>query len=114
MKIRYLLLAGVAVMAMPLAGCNSQDAGNLAQDVGKIARDTTHAAGNAQLVARVNAALAQRKGVAMNGLHITAEKGVVTVGGHVRDAGEKHKVLETVNEIRGVDRIVDQLRIQPR
>ncbi len=106
-----LMILGAVAMTVGLAGCNSEDASNLTQDVGKIAKDAGSAAGNAQLVARINAELTQRKGVDMSGLHITATNGVVTVGGHVRDQGEKHKVLQTINDIRGVSNVVDQLRI---
>jgi|SRR5579862_6056947 len=111
---RVMIPAVVATVAFSLAGCNSQDASDLTQDVGKIAKDAGRAAGNAQLVARINAELAQRKGVDMSGLHVSAVNGVVTVGGHVRDKGEKRKVLQTINDIRGVTSVVDQLHVQPR
>ncbi len=91
--------------------CNSKDAAELSHDVGKVAKTTVRAAGNAQLAGRVNAALAQRKGVDMSGLHIEAEKGTVTVGGHVRDAKEKRTVMDTVEGIRGVEKIVDKLNV---
>ena len=53
---------GLACLPM-LTGCNAQDARNIAQDTGRIAKDAGAAAGNAQLAARVNTTLAQRKGV---------------------------------------------------
>ena len=94
-----------------LVACNSKDAADLSRDVGKVAKTATRAAGNAQLAGRVNAALAQRKGVDMSGLHVESEGGTVTLGGHVRTAKEKRTVLDTVNGIRGVDKVVDKLTI---
>jgi osmotically-inducible protein OsmY len=96
-----------------LVACNSQDAADLKRDVGQVAKTATRAAGNAQLVARANATLAQTKGVDVSGIHIEAVGGAVTVGGHVRNAQEKRKVLATVQDIRGVDKVVDKLRIKP-
>ena len=95
-----------------LAGCNSQDANELSRDAGKFAKTAGKAAGNAQLVVRVNAALANRKGVDMSGLHIEAAGGTVTVGGHVRNAEEKKRVLETARDVRGAEKVIDKLRIQ--
>jgi osmotically-inducible protein OsmY len=88
-----------------LTGCNAQDARNIAQDTGRIAKDAGVAAGNAQLAARVNTTLAQRKGVHLAGLHVEAKDGVVTISGHVNDANEKRIVRETVEGIRGVDKL---------
>lgn len=97
-----------------LLACNSKDASDLSRDVGQVAKTATRAAGNAQVVVRVNAALAQRKGVDVSGLHIENDGGTVTVGGHVRSAREKNTVLNAVKEIRGVDRVVDKLRVEPQ
>ena len=106
------------LFALPLAAllvaCNSKDASDLSRDVGQVAKTATRAAGNAQLAGRVNAALAQRKGVDMSGLHVDSEGGTVTLGGHVRTAQEKKTVLDTVNGIRGVDKLVDKLRIEKK
>lgn len=98
-------------LCLVLVACNSQDAADLKRDVGQVAKTATRAAGNAQLVARANATLAQTKGVDVSGLHIEAVGGTVTVGGHVRNAQEKRKVISTVTDIRGVDKVVDKLRI---
>ena len=100
-------------MCLLLVACNSQDAADLKRDVGQVAKTATRAAGNAQLVARANATLAQTKGIDVSGLHIEATGGTVTVGGHVRNAPEKRKVVETLQDIRGVDKVVDKLRIEP-
>ena len=98
--------------ALLLVGCNAQDAKDLTRDVGQVAKTATRAAGNAQLVVRINAELAQKKGVEVSGLHIENKGGVVTVGGHVRSAHEKNLVLNAVREIRGVDKVVSTLRIE--
>ena len=105
-------LLSLAALSL-LAGCNPTDARNIAQDTGKIAKDVGQSAGNAQLYDRVTATLAQRKGVDMSGLHVEAKDGIVTISGHVRDANEKRIVKETVEGIRGVDKLdVSQLKIQ--
>ncbi|AIE84974.1 BON domain-containing protein [Fimbriimonas ginsengisoli] len=104
-------LAILLATAMAVVACNSQDANDLKRDVGKVAETGGRALGNAQLVARINAALLQRKGVDVSGLHIEARNGVVTLGGHVHDAAEKKRVEEAVKEIRGVDSVVNNLRI---
>ena len=97
-----------------LAGCNPQDAKNLGQDTATLAKDTTQALGSATLASKVNTVLALRKGVDMSGLHIDAQDGTVTIGGHVRNSEEKKRILDTVDGIRGVDKIVStDLRVQP-
>lgn len=104
------------LLALPLAllGCNKDDASDLQHDAGQLANTATRAASNAQLVVRVNGQLAQTKGVDVNGLHIEAKAGTVTVGGHVHSQAEKDLVLKSVNEIKGVDRVVDQLRVESK
>lgn len=109
---RLLVLPLCIAVGVALAGCNSQDASDLKRDVGKLAETGGRAIGNAQLVARVEAALAQRKGVDISGLHVEAKNGVVTLGGHVRTAEEKRLVKETAEGIRGVDKVVNNLRIE--
>jgi osmotically-inducible protein OsmY len=108
---KLILLVTIAVAAL---GCNPRDAGNISRDAGNLAKSTAQAAGSAQLAARVNSILVQRKGIDMSGLHIEAQDGVVTVGGHVRDAEEKRRVLDTVDGVRGVEKVVDKLRIEPK
>ncbi|RYG47438.1 BON domain-containing protein [bacterium] len=95
-----------------LAGCNSRDASELSRDAGKLAKTGVRAAGNAQLAARVNATLAQRKGVDMSGLHVEAENSTVTIGGTARDKAEKTRILDTIRGIRGVDKVVDKLKVK--
>jgi osmotically-inducible protein OsmY len=107
-------MSKIAILALVLIsvwGCNSEDAHDLSRDAGNLAQSATKAAGNAEVVVRVNAQLAQTKGVDVSGLHIENKAGVVTVGGHVRTAEEKALVLKTTESIRGVDKVVDDLRI---
>lgn len=107
-------VGGLVLSVGLLAGCNSQDAKNLGHDTAAIAKDTTHALGSATLAGKVNSVLALRKGVDMSGLHIEAENGTVTISGHVRNKEEKQRVIDTVDGIRGVDKIVSKdLRVQP-
>ena len=95
-----------------LTGCNSNDAKNLTQDTRKLAQTTGTALGNATLAGKVNTVLSLRKGVDMSGLHIEATDGIVTLGGHVRNRAERKRILQTVDGIRGVDKIIaDDLRV---
>ena len=114
MRIKGIGPIGALLMMGLLAGCNPQDAKNLGQDTATLAKDTTQALGSATLASKVNTVLALRKGVDMSGLHIDAQDGTVTIGGHVRNSEEKKRILDTVDGIRGVDKIVSKdLRVQP-
>jgi osmotically-inducible protein OsmY len=115
MKRRYGAQIGALLLTGMLAGCNSQDAKNLTHDTATLAKDTGQALGSATLAGKVNSVLALRKGVDMSGLHVEAtEDGTVTLSGHVRNKEEKQRVLDTVDGIRGVDKIVSKdLRVQP-
>jgi osmotically-inducible protein OsmY len=106
--------AGLLLLVGLLAGCNTEDAKNLSHDTATLAKDTGQALGSATLAGKVNSVLSLRKGVDMSGLHVEAKDGVVTIGGHVRNKEEKQRVIETVDGIRGVDKIVaTDLRVQP-
>jgi len=114
MRIKGIGPIGALLITGLLAGCNPQDAKNLGQDTATLAKDTTQALGSATLASKVNTVLALRKGVDMSGLHIDAQGGTVTIGGHVRNSEEKKRILDTVDGIRGVDKIVStDLRVQP-
>lgn len=101
------------VVVLVLGGCNATDAADLKGDAGKLAESAARSAVNASVVAKVNTALSLRKGVHMEGLHIEGEAGTITVGGHVRTAAEKKLVLEIARETRGVEKLVDKLRVEP-
>jgi len=110
-QMRNLLPLFVLAVALGVGGCNSQDARDLGHDAEQLGKTAGRAAGNAQLVARVGAALLQRKGVDMSGLHIEAVGSTVTIGGHVRDEEERKRVIDTAEGVRGVDKVEDKLRI---
>jgi osmotically-inducible protein OsmY len=114
MRVRQAVWGSVCALALlaGLAGCNPEDARNLKQDVGSVTQHTGESLGNAKLAASVNTVLALRKGVDMSGLHVEAKDGVVTLGGHVRNAEERRRVVETVQGIRGVDKVINKLRVQ--
>ncbi len=105
---RLLLLLACAICVV---GCNSEDASDLKRDAGSLAKTTGRVVTNGQLAARINLALSQTKGVDMSGLRIEAKNGVVTVGGHVRNAEEKKRVVEVAKSVRGADKVIDNLRI---
>src|SRR4051812_36706530 len=103
----------LALAALAIAGCNSQDAQNLSQDAKSIAGHAGQAIGGMTLAGKVNTALALRKDVDIKTLHIDAKDGVVTVGGHVKTAEEKQRVIDAINNTVGVDKVVDDLRVEP-
>lgn len=102
-------------LALPLLllslGCNARDAKELAQDAGKLGKTAVRAGTNAQLAGRVNAQLAQTKGVSMEGLKVEAENGTVTLSGKIRNESERNKILRLVKDIRGVERVVNKTTI---
>ena len=104
----------VALAALLCIGCNPEDASELKRDAGALAKTTGKVLSNGQLATRVNAALANTKDIDMKGLHIESKDGVITVGGHVDSAAEKRRVLDTVKNVKGVEKVVDQLRIESK
>lgn len=101
------------LLVAALIGCNRNDAAELKDDAGSLVETAARSAGNASVAARVNTALALRKDVDMSGLHIEAEGGTVTVGGHVATKADKDRVLALVKLTRGVDKVIDELRVEP-
>lgn len=97
--------------ALLFAGCNPRDASELTRDAGKLGKTAIRAAGNAQLAGQVNVRLAQTKGVDMTNLKVQSEGGTITLDGRVRTKEEKAKVLSLTKETRGVDKVVDQLKV---
>ena len=96
-----------------LAGCNSSDQKNLTEDTKKLASTATEAAGNASLAGKVNGVFSVWKGIDMNGWQVEAKDGVVTLTGDVRNKTEKNRILYVVHQIRGVDKVVDNLKVKP-
>lgn len=97
-----------------LVGCNATDSQELTEDVGKVAETATRSLANASLAVKVNTHLSLRKGVDMSGLRVESEGGTVTVSGHVHTPQEKSLVLTIARETRGVERVVDKLRVEPK
>jgi osmotically-inducible protein OsmY len=102
------------LVGLLLVGCNATDSQELTQDVGKVAETATRSLANASLAVRVNTHLSLRKGVDMSGLRVESEGGTVTVSGHVHTPQEKSLVLTIARETRGVERVVDKLRVEPK
>lgn len=100
------------LVTLVLAGCNPTDTKDLAQDGGKVAETALRAASNAGVAAKVNTMLGLHKDVNLSGLHIEADGGTVTVSGHMGSAKEKKLVLDLANKTRGVDKVVDKLRVE--
>lgn len=99
-------------LAVGLVGCNPQDQKNVTQDAKNLASSSSEALTNAGLAGKVNSVLSIWKGVDMSSLHVQAQDGVVTLEGHVRNAAEKKRVDFVTHQIRGVDKVIDNLTIQ--
>ena len=97
---------------LTVVGCNSRDATNITDDAQKFAHDAGRSMSGVSLAAKVNMVLAVRKGVDISGLHVEAKDGVVTISGHVQDDKQKGVVIATADEITGVDKVVDDLKIE--
>ncbi len=99
------------VLVLCTFGCNPQDAANMQRDTSRIAHDTTAAATNAQLVARVGAVFSQLKEIDMSGIHLEAKSGTLILGGHVQTAHQKQFMQQVALEVRGVQRVQNDLRV---
>ena len=102
-----------AAGCLVLTGCNASDQKNLTEDTKKLASTATEAAGNASLAGKVNGVFAVWKGIDMNGWQVEAKDGVVTLNGEVRNKAEKNRILYVVHQIRGVEKVVDNLKVKP-
>lgn len=107
------LIVPLLLLVICLVGCNPTDAKDIAADGGKLAETAARSASNAGVAASVNTMLGLHKDVDLAGLHIEADGGTVTVGGHVKTAKEKKLVLELANKTRRVEKVVDKLRVEP-
>ena len=106
-------LPALSALAAGVVGCNPQDQKNVTQDAQKLAASSGEALTNAGLAGKVNGVLSIWKGVDMSRLHVEAQDGVVTLEGSVRNTAEKKRVDFVAHQIRGVDKVVDNLTIQP-
>lgn len=105
------LLIGSA-LSITLIACNPTDSSELTGDAGKFAETAVRSISNASVAVKVNTALSLRKGVHMEGLHVESEGGIVTIGGHVGTQKEKNLVLSIAKETRGVEKLIDKLRVE--
>ena len=101
-------------LAAGLAGCNPQDQKNVTQDAKNLASSSGEALTNASLAGKVNGVLSLWKGVDMSSFHVQAQDGVITLEGHVRDAAEKKRVAFVAHQIRGVNKVIDNLTIETK
>lgn len=103
----------IAWILLPLAlvACNSEDVGHLRNDTQQLAQHAGQALDSASVAGKVYTALSLRKGVDVKGLHVEAKEATVTISGHVGSEEEKSKVIETANDVVGVDTVVDRIQI---
>lgn len=106
---RRVLLAAFATLP-GLCGCNPEDTSNLQRDTSQLAKTTAESLSNAALAAKVNSVLAVWKGVDMGGFRVEARDGVVTLVGQVHTEKERSEILRVVNQIRGVNWVIDRLQ----
>ncbi|MCS6775146.1 MAG: BON domain-containing protein [Chloroherpetonaceae bacterium] len=111
MRDRCALLAVLAILICS-CGCNPEDTSNLQRDTSQLAKTTAESLANAALAARVNSVLAVWKGIDMSGFRVEARNGAVTLNGQVRTEKERTEILRVVNQIRGVNRVVDRLQVR--
>jgi osmotically-inducible protein OsmY len=103
----------LAIVSLSAAGCNPTDSKDIQRDATKLAESSTRSLINASLAAKVNTALALRKGVDMTKFSVKSEAGVVTLTGTISSRKEKLLILEMTKETRGVEKVVDKLAVKP-
>lgn len=99
--------------ALVLSGCNQEDSRDLQRDAGKLVKTAETSIKNASVAVKVSTVLSLRKGVDMSGFRVGSKEGTITLTGTVRTAEEKKLVLETAMGVRGVEKIVDELKVEP-
>ena len=99
-------------IGITLSGCNPKDAAELKQDAGKLVKTTTTAAGNAKVAGNVNLILASWKGIHMDRFRVESKGGDVTLVGTVPTAKEKAEVQRVANQVRGVDKVINNLKVE--
>ncbi len=102
----------LVIFVLVLCGCNPQDASNLKTDAGKLVKTTTEAAGNAKVAGNVNLILASWKGIHMDRFRVEAKDSTVTLVGTVPTAKEKAEVERVCKQIRGVDKVINNLKVE--
>ena len=102
-------MAMLAGAGLYIVGCDPKNTEDLTRDTAHIAQDASAAMASATQAGKVRAVLSLRKGVELSGISIDAKDGVVTLSGTVRDHAEHRRIVDTVNQIRGVDKVEDKL-----
>ncbi len=110
MRIRGLCL--LLPLCFLLWGCNDKDKKGLTEDAQKLAVTAGTALKNAELAGKVNGVLTVWKGVDMSGFQVQTEGSTVNLEGTVRDEAERKRILRAVNQIRGVEKVIDKLKIK--
>ena len=75
-------------------------------------KTTGEAAGNAKVASKVNIVLASWKGIHMDRFRVESKDGVVTLVGTVPTAKEKAEVQRVANQVRGVDKVINNLKVE--
>ena len=101
----------VVLLGIGLCGCNPQDAAELKQDAGKLIKTTGEAAGNAKVASNVTIVLASWKGIHQDRFRVEAKGSTVTLVGSVPTAKEKAEVERVAKQIRGVDTVINNLKV---
>lgn len=105
------------ILALVVSACSAQQQQQAQQNVQNIqtnpdVRKAGRNVSDAALSAAVEAAIAGQAGLNVFHIGATARSGVVTLTGTVRSAAIAQTALTTARNVRGVTRVVDQLRIR--
>jgi len=98
----------IPVVALAI-GCNQKDADQVQSDAQNLAKETGQAAGSLALAAKVETSLRAMKWIDNSDVHVDAKDGVVTLSGSAVDGDQKRKIIDTVNGVKGVDKVVDHM-----
>lgn len=106
------ILGIVIILPVLLVGCSDSDVKTIKADTQQLTKDAGPILKNSVLATKVNTHLSLHKGIDMSGLHIETRDNQVTVGGHVRNESMRKTVLAVVRETTGVEKTIDNLRIE--
>jgi osmotically-inducible protein OsmY len=67
-----------------------------------------------QVVEGVRAAFFLEPGIEASQFHVESSGGVVRLGGVVRDEAERARAIEITSGVSGVQRVIDELVIEPK
>jgi len=126
MRIRKTLTAALALGALvALAACQGQNeknqsasdhfkkaAGEITQGAKEVASNVASSASDAALTTRVKTRLASHQGLSSFSIHVSTDKGVVTLSGTVGSRAASELAAQVASKTDGVRIVINKLKVQ--